>query len=248
MFPGLGVTLIAVILAAFWIANGANGLVKHDVPYVYIKANEVVLMRDGRATARQAGKFGADANLRDNLAWTHNGRYFAILEGNDEYGDTSTRDLFVFDTQADRIRKVRCPDCTSLAPIGEQQLIIGQRAQEVLDSTVTRTRILRLDLDSTQPPTLIQTNLPKLTSDMRIVAGAQGIEHRVMQCPADTLALPGSPYLDLGQGERARAVLIKEAGRRCRTEPIPPGRACGQGVAEDEAHQLVFVLGDQQSS
>lgn len=168
---------LSTVATAFIAVLGAGMLTAcagHTAPivatYAYSTADELVVMRNDKVIARSPFKYTPKYR---GAVWTLDSRYVAFITDDQAApDDKSKRTLVAIDAANGSIRRLLCPYCTSLAPVGGSTMLISEEDPRSADSFAA---MLRADLASAEPPVELQADLPPLT-DVSFLAGiAEGV-------------------------------------------------------------------------
>jgi hypothetical protein len=138
--------------------------------YAYNTADELVVIRDEKVIARTQFKYTPKYR---GAVWTLDSRYVGFIADDQAApDDKSKRTLVAIDAASGSIRRLLCPYCTSLAPVGGSTMLISEEDPQSSDSFAA---MLRADLASEEPPVERHTNLPGLTQVSFLAGTAEGV-------------------------------------------------------------------------
>lgn len=130
-------------------------------PYAYTTEDELVLIRDGRPPVRVPRVFDVGDAQQNTVVWSHDGRQLAFFSDDALLAQPENSRLITVDAATGEVRRLRCPNCYDLAPVGDHDVA-------VLRSDPAATRVLRFDLTDPKAAATAVTALPGNGSDWQI--------------------------------------------------------------------------------
>ncbi|MEU6484446.1 hypothetical protein [Streptomyces sp. NPDC046887] len=112
--------------------------------YAYTTEKGLVLMREGRPPVRVPRVFDLADPLNNTVVWTHDGRRVVFLSDDAMLEQPEETRLITVDAGTGGIRRLPCPGCYDLAPVGDHEVaVLGWQDGD--------TRALRFDLTDPDP-------------------------------------------------------------------------------------------------